>query len=55
MGGVVIYLLSYTFQSESGGDDDSQEGMWDTRSHEEVYSESEDGKSRNQYDVSNKP
>ncbi|KAF6201419.1 hypothetical protein GE061_005867 [Apolygus lucorum] len=34
------------FGSESGGDDDSQEGMWDTRSHEEVYSESEDGRSR---------
>ncbi|KAF6216616.1 hypothetical protein GE061_000960 [Apolygus lucorum] len=33
-------------KSESGGDDDSQEGMWDTRSHEEVYSESEDGRSR---------
>ncbi|KAK9496949.1 hypothetical protein O3M35_012850 [Rhynocoris fuscipes] len=31
------------YGSESG-DDDSQEGMWDTRSHEEVYSEPEDVK-----------
>ncbi|XP_024085151.1 transcription regulator protein BACH2-like isoform X2 [Cimex lectularius] len=32
------------YVTDSNGDEDSQEGMWDTRSHEDVYSEPEETK-----------